>query len=90
MHVSIYLHILVGRWRVRDENEARELTITPSFPFLPSSQIKIGRQTNAKTLPGERNGYFDTKVLSRTHAEVWQEAGKVSLLAPRRRARNRS
>ncbi|KAL7414987.1 hypothetical protein BDY24DRAFT_327492, partial [Mrakia frigida] len=25
----------------------------------------------------ERNGYFDTKVLSRTHAEVWQEAGKI-------------
>ena len=39
--------------------------------------VKIGRQTNAKTAPGERNGYFDSKVLSRQHAEVWEEAGKV-------------
>ena len=42
--------------------------------------VKIGRQTNAKTTPGERNGYFDSKVLSRQHAEVWEEAGKVSHL----------
>lgn len=42
-------------------------------------QIKIGRQTNAKTVPGERNGYFDSKVLSRMHAEVWEEGGKVSV-----------
>lgn len=42
-----------------------------------SSQVKIGRQTNAKTVPGERNGYFDSKVLSRTHAEVWEEGNKV-------------
>lgn len=39
--------------------------------------MKIGRQTNAKTVPGERNGYFDSKVLSRQHAEVWEEAGKI-------------
>ncbi|EJD50126.1 hypothetical protein AURDEDRAFT_20516, partial [Auricularia subglabra TFB-10046 SS5] len=25
----------------------------------------------------ERNGYFDTKVLSRQHAEVWEESGKI-------------
>ncbi|KAB5592829.1 cell cycle arrest in response to pheromone-like protein [Ceratobasidium theobromae] len=40
-------------------------------------RVKIGRQTNAKTVPGERNGYFDSKVLSRQHAEVWEEGGKV-------------
>jgi hypothetical protein len=40
-------------------------------------RVKIGRQTNAKTSPGERNGYFDSKVLSRQHAEVWEEGGKV-------------
>lgn len=40
-------------------------------------QIKIGRQTNQKTVPGERNAYFDSKVLSRTHAEIWNENGKV-------------
>ena len=50
--------------------------------FIPkhihlNQRVKIGRQTNAKTVPGERNGYFDSKVLSRTHAEVWEENGKV-------------
>ncbi|KAL4257210.1 Centrosomal and Immune Signaling Modulator, partial [Pleurotus pulmonarius] len=39
--------------------------------------MKIGRQTNAKTVPGERNGYFDSKVLSRQHAEIWEETGKI-------------
>lgn len=39
--------------------------------------VKIGRQTNAKTVPGDRNGYFDSKVLSRQHAEVWEEGGKI-------------
>jgi hypothetical protein len=45
--------------------------------LLPQQRIKIGRQTNAKTVPGERNGYFDSKVLSRQHAEVWEQDGKV-------------
>ncbi|KAG9093329.1 hypothetical protein FS749_014569 [Ceratobasidium sp. UAMH 11750] len=40
-------------------------------------RVKIGRQTNAKTVPGERNGFFDSKVLSRQHAEVWEEGGKI-------------
>ena len=40
-------------------------------------RVKIGRQTNAKTVPAERNGYFDSKVLSRQHAEVWEENSKV-------------
>lgn len=43
--------------------------------------VKIGRQTNAKTAPGERNGFFDSKVLSRQHAEVWEEGGKVRFVA---------
>ncbi|KAL4253671.1 Centrosomal and Immune Signaling Modulator [Abortiporus biennis] len=52
--------------------------------FLPkhislanNQRVKIGRQTNAKTVPAERNGYFDSKVLSRQHAEVWEEGGKI-------------
>ncbi|KAF7290536.1 Glycosyltransferase family 69 protein [Mycena indigotica] len=46
--------------------------------LIPSGQrIKIGRQTNAKSQPGERNGYFDSKVLSRQHAEVWEENEKI-------------
>ncbi|GAA5934404.1 hypothetical protein JCM1841_000913 [Sporobolomyces salmonicolor] len=43
----------------------------------PGSRVKIGRQTNAKTVPNGTNGYFDSKVLSRAHAEVWSEDNKV-------------
>ncbi|TFK69330.1 hypothetical protein BDN72DRAFT_615860 [Pluteus cervinus] len=45
--------------------------------LLHNQRVKIGRQTNAKTAPGERNGYFDSKVLSRQHAEVWEENSKI-------------
>ncbi|KAH8116852.1 hypothetical protein DFH11DRAFT_1505549 [Phellopilus nigrolimitatus] len=45
--------------------------------LLNNQRVKIGRQTNAKTVPGERNGYFDSKVLSRQHAEVWEESNKI-------------
>lgn len=45
--------------------------------LLANQRVKIGRQTNAKTVPAERNGYFDSKVLSRQHAEVWEEGGRV-------------
>lgn len=43
----------------------------------PGIKVRIGRQTNAKTVPNGSNGYFDSKVLSRMHAEVWSEDGKV-------------
>lgn len=49
----------------------------PKYIHL-NQRVKIGRQTNAKTVPGERNGFFDSKVLSRQHAEVWEEDRKVS------------
>ncbi|TIA88382.1 hypothetical protein E3P99_02643 [Wallemia hederae] len=42
-----------------------------------TDKVKIGRQTNARTIPKEGNGFFDSKVLSRQHAEIWCEAGKV-------------
>lgn len=45
--------------------------------LLHNQRVKIGRQTNAKTAPAERNGFFDSKVLSRQHAEVWEENNKV-------------
>ncbi|KZV94810.1 SMAD/FHA domain-containing protein, partial [Exidia glandulosa HHB12029] len=51
-------------------------TFTPKVIALVG-RVKIGRQTSAKTMPNERNGYFDTKVLSRQHAEVWEEDGKI-------------
>ncbi|KAG9311491.1 hypothetical protein JVU11DRAFT_7687 [Chiua virens] len=53
-------------------------TFVPKHIALVAGQrVKIGRQTNAKTVPAERNGYFDSKVLSRQHAEVWEENGKI-------------
>ncbi|KAF7972296.1 hypothetical protein HWV62_18462 [Athelia sp. TMB] len=42
-----------------------------------NQRVKIGRQTNARTVPAENNGYFDSKVLSRQHAEVWEENNKI-------------
>ena len=59
-------------------------TFIPKHISLASNQrVKIGRQTNAKTVPAERNGYFDSKVLSRQHAEVWEESGKVREVSSR-------
>lgn len=50
-------------------------TFIPKAVHLPSQlRIKIGRQTNNKSVPASNNGYFDSKVLSRTHAEVWFDA----------------
>ncbi|KAL2016584.1 hypothetical protein VTK56DRAFT_3285 [Thermocarpiscus australiensis] len=50
---------------------------TISVPFYPDT-LRIGRQTNAKTVPTPLNGYFDSKVLSRQHAEIWADAnGKI-------------
>ncbi|TPX11115.1 uncharacterized protein E0L32_007976 [Thyridium curvatum] len=50
---------------------------TISVPFLPET-LRIGRQTNAKTVPTPVNGFFDSKVLSRQHAEIWADRqGKI-------------
>lgn len=47
-------------------------------PFAPDV-LKLGRQTSAKTIPAPDNGYFDSRVLSRQHAEIWADraTGKV-------------
>ncbi|KAJ5551112.1 hypothetical protein N7535_000945 [Penicillium sp. DV-2018c] len=46
----------------------------PCYPDV----LRIGRQTNAKTMPTPTNGFFDSKVLSRQHAEVWADrSGKI-------------
>ncbi|CAZ82267.1 unnamed protein product [Tuber melanosporum] len=42
------------------------------LPYWPDT-LRIGRQTNNKTTPTQNNGYFDSKVLSRQHAEIWAE-----------------
>lgn len=50
---------------------------TIQVPYYPDS-LRIGRQTNAKTVPTPSNGFFDSKVLSRQHAEIWADRnGKV-------------
>ncbi|OAA36663.1 cytoplasm to vacuole targeting Vps64 [Metarhizium rileyi] len=50
---------------------------TIAVPFAPDS-LRIGRQTNQKTIPTATNGFFDSKVLSRQHAEIYAERnGKV-------------
>ncbi|KAL1877562.1 hypothetical protein VTK73DRAFT_8551 [Phialemonium thermophilum] len=50
---------------------------TISVPFYPE-KLRIGRQTNAKTIPTPVNGFFDSKVLSRQHAEIWADrSGKI-------------
>ncbi|OQO00605.1 hypothetical protein B0A48_13095 [Cryoendolithus antarcticus] len=45
---------------------------TITVPYYPEV-LRIGRQTNAKTIPTPLNGYFDSKVLSRQHAEVYAD-----------------
>jgi len=45
---------------------------TITVPYYPDV-LRIGRQTNQKTLPTPLNGFFDSKVLSRQHAEIWAE-----------------
>ncbi|KAH8200565.1 hypothetical protein TruAng_005283 [Truncatella angustata] len=50
---------------------------TISVPFSPDA-LRIGRQTNAKTVPTPSNGFFDSKVLSRQHAEIYADRqGKI-------------
>ncbi|KAL7900666.1 hypothetical protein HDV63DRAFT_288522 [Trichoderma sp. SZMC 28014] len=50
---------------------------TIAVPLAPES-IRIGRQTNQKTVPTATNGFFDSKVLSRQHAEIFAERnGKI-------------
>ncbi|KAI1437001.1 hypothetical protein GGR50DRAFT_159245 [Xylaria sp. CBS 124048] len=50
---------------------------TIAVPFQPDS-LRIGRQTNPKTAPTSVNGFFDSKVLSRQHAEIWADRqGKI-------------
>ncbi|ROW13634.1 hypothetical protein VPNG_04502 [Cytospora leucostoma] len=50
---------------------------TIQVPFYPET-LRVGRQTNNKTVPTPMNGFFDSKVLSRQHAEIWADRqGKI-------------
>jgi len=54
--------------------------VMKSLELPDQTKVKIGRQTGVTTAPHPSNGFFDSKVLSRVHAEVWSESGKVSTL----------
>ncbi|GJJ75253.1 hypothetical protein EMPS_07611 [Entomortierella parvispora] len=51
--------------------------VMKSLELPDQTKVKIGRQTGVTTAPHPSNGFFDSKVLSRVHAEVWSESGKV-------------
>jgi hypothetical protein len=52
----------------------RKVITIPCHPDV----VRIGRQTNQKTVPTPHNGYFDSKVLSRQHAEVYADhSGRI-------------
>ncbi|TIB77710.1 SMAD/FHA domain-containing protein [Wallemia mellicola] len=55
-------------------NNSFELKI---IALADNEKVKIGRQTNQRTLPKQSNGYFDSKVLSRQHAEIWSANNKI-------------
>lgn len=59
---------------LNDTFARKSITIPPP----PDNPVRIGRQTNQKTQPTPGNGFFDSKVLSRQHAEIWADReGKV-------------
>lgn len=72
VYPALHLHPL------NDSFVPKQISLAPAGP---ANRVKIGRQTNAKTIPHPSNGYFDSKVLSRMHAEVWSQEGKVSCAA---------
>ncbi|KAG4301509.1 hypothetical protein PCK1_002222 [Pneumocystis canis] len=49
------------------------------LPLWPQT-LRMGRQTSARTVPTPRNGYFDSKVLSRVHAEVWADEASHAVI----------
>ncbi|KAJ7182604.1 hypothetical protein C8R43DRAFT_967543 [Mycena crocata] len=54
-----------------------ESFVPKRIALVAGQRVKIARPPNTKTQPGERNGYFDSRVLSRQHAEVWEEGNKI-------------
>ncbi|KAI9138367.1 SMAD/FHA domain-containing protein [Paraphysoderma sedebokerense] len=58
-------------------NGSNKATVIKTIDLFENNPVKIGRQTNSKTVPSLSNGFFDSKVLSRNHAEIWVEGGKI-------------
>lgn len=60
--------LVLGLSSVNGTFEKKSLVL-PAYPEV----MRLGRQTSAKTLPAPDNGYFDSRVLSRYHAEIWAD-----------------
>lgn len=68
VYPALHLHPM------NDTFAPKQISLAPPGPH---NKVKVGRQTNQKTAPHPSNGFFDSKVLSRMHAEVWCQDGKV-------------
>jgi pSer/pThr/pTyr-binding forkhead associated (FHA) protein len=44
---------------------------------LTNEVLKVGRKISAKNPPEPYNGIFESKVLSRAHAEIWNDKGRI-------------
>jgi len=44
---------------------------------LTNDILKVGRKISARNPPESYNGIFESKVLSRAHAEIWNDKGKI-------------
>lgn len=54
-------------------------SFSAKYVSLPDNhRCGIGRQTDV-TSASRENGYFDASVLSKQHAEIWEESGKASI-----------
>jgi pSer/pThr/pTyr-binding forkhead associated (FHA) protein len=51
--------------------------IIKSFNLVNNQHIEIGRHIGIRTIPAENNGYFDSPVLNRWHAEILEEDGTI-------------
>ncbi|CAG8789614.1 15167_t:CDS:2, partial [Cetraspora pellucida] len=56
---------------INDTFSTKRICLSDNIP------VKIGRMTNKNTHQTQTNGYFDSRVLSRTHAEIWNDNGKI-------------
>jgi pSer/pThr/pTyr-binding forkhead associated (FHA) protein len=74
-------------WGPRPDENTPVLYLTPmngtferktiTVPYYPEI-LRVGRQTNDTNVPTTLNGYFDSKVMSRGHDEIWADAsGKI-------------
>ncbi|KAL1919003.1 uncharacterized protein VTP21DRAFT_2384 [Calcarisporiella thermophila] len=52
---------------------------TKTLELQENSRLKIGRSTSSRTAPSTTNGYFENRVLSRNHAEIWYDGTQTYL-----------